>query len=934
MRVIGAFINEFYFTITGFMQLNIHIFLRGVVLILKFTLLPKINPMQKKSLLWFVVLQLFLSFTAFSQNKLTGTVTDEKAQPLAGVIIQLTGTSATTFSDAKGRYEISDSLPFPWTILVNFSGVQTKEFLVNGQGNFDIQLNVGTTLQTATVVGTRGKRRSDLTRPVPVDIISSRELQNTGQIELGQQLQFASPSFNSAQYGINGSLVYANYATLRGLGPDQLLVLVNGKRRHQFSIPHIGFSIARGMVVTDMNTIPFLAVEQAEILRDGAAAQYGSDAIAGIVNLQLRKTTGQGIFKTQYGVTREGDGANYLAALNYGFKLGKEKSYLNFTLHYQTLGESNRSDPFTGTIYAANRRVDDSIRAARGVYPATGPFKVGVFGSSEVKSPQFFVNAGYPINDKWSLYSFGGYSYKKALGYGLFRNAIASNANANPARYPNGYVPEFPAEDKDYSGVVGLTRTVLNGWNMDFSTGFGKNAVDRFARNTTNASLGSASPDNFFVGNSSFSQFTTEANLSKNYVGLWNMKSLNLAIGSQFRIDQYQQNRGDTNSYKVGPLATSAGKTPGTQGIAATSPMDEADESRSNIGVYADVEADVTDRFLVASAVRFENYSDFGSNFSGKIASRFLLSKSFAIRASVNKGFRAPSLQQIFNSATSTLVQAGQIRFTKQYRSDDPFLASIGIEKPEPEISWNYSFGFTAKAGNKFFFTVDAYQIDISNKIIVSEALTVSSIAVLSTSLQGTGIQQISFFTNHVNTQTSGIDFVANYKTKTGKNSNLNASFALALNKTKITNIKNTPTQLQEGTTRAIAIIDTINISLIETAQPRQKAIFSLDYTLGRVNVVARATHFGKVTAWEKPAGLPHQPQTFGGKTLIDLSLGFDISKTLRFTAGANNITNQYPDRVNPTFSAYGAGQTPYNRNVNQFGSNGAFFYGNITLKF
>jgi len=890
--------------------------------------------MQKNLLLGIVMPLLLLSSSVYCQNIITGIVTDENEQPLTGVTIRLKGSGSNNISDSKGLYTLEDSLPYPWTIIVTYTGLEAKELSVNGQGSFDIQLTVGATLQNLTVVGSRGKSRNDLTRPVPVDIISARTLQNTGQIELGQQLQFASPSFNSAQYSINGSLVYANYATLRGLGPDQLLVLVNGKRRHQFSIPHIGFSISRGMVVTDLNTIPFLGIEQTEILRDGAAAQYGSDAIAGIVNLQLRKTTGQGIFKTQYGATKEGDGANYLSALNYGFKLGKENSFLNFTLHYQKTGESNRSDPYTGTIYAGNKRADDSIRAVRSFYPATGPFKVGIFGSGEVKSPQVFINAGYPINDKWSLYSFGGYSYKKALGYGLFRNAIATNANSNVALYPNGYVPEFPAEDKDYSAVVGLTKKVIKGWNMDFSTGFGKNDVDRFARNTTNASLGSASPTEFYVGNSSFSQITTEANLSRDFVGLLKMKSMNVSIGSQFRVDRYQQNRGDTNSYKVGPFATSAGKTPGTQGIAATSPADEANESRSNIGVYADVEADVTDRFLISTAVRFENYSDFGSNFSGKLASSFLLSKSFAVRGSVNRGFRAPSLQQIFNSASATLVQAGQIRFTKQYRSDDPFLKSIGIEEPKPEISWNYSVGFTAKAGNNFSFTVDAYQIDIRNKIILSEALTVSSIAVLNTRLQGTGIQQISFFTNHVNTRTKGIDFVANYRIKTGMKSNLSTSFALALNKTNITNIKNTPAQLQAGTVRPVALIDTINISLIETAQPRAKSVFSIDYILGKANIVARATHFGDVTAWEKPTGLPHQAQTFGGKTLIDLSLGYDIIKAIRLTAGANNITNQYPDRVNTAFTAYGAGQTPFNRNVNQFGFNGAFYYGSITLKF
>lgn len=881
----------------------------------------------------FLTTLLLISVLSFSQNKINGTVTDENGNALQGATVQIKGTSISTVADAKGRYFLSNEQNFPWTVLVSHTSYQSKEFSVSKRGIHDLILTEFVSLGGVTIVGTRGKARTDVNRPVPVDILSAKELQNTGQIELGQQLQFASPSYNSAKYGINGSLVYADYATLRGLGPDQLLVLINGKRRHQFSIPHIGFSIARGMVVTDMNAIPSLAIERSEILRDGAASQYGSDAIAGIVNLRLKQTVNQGIVKTQIGTTKEGDGTNFLIGLNYGFKLGKEKSFLNFTLNYQKLGETNRSDPYTGTIYSSTKRIDDSIRAARGVYPATGPFRIGIFGASEVKSPQVFINAGYPINDKWSLYSFGGYSYKKAIGYGFFRNAIPSNPNSNVALFPDGYIPVFPAEDKDVSAVFGVTRSVLKGWNMDFSTGYGRNAVDRFAKNTTNASMGAASPTSMYVGFSSFSQSTSEANLSKNFEGLWKMKALHLALGSQFRVDKYVLRRGDTASYGIGPLAASQNKTPGVQGIAGTAPVDESDESRTNFAVYVDAEADITERFLLASALRFENYSDFGGNFSGKLASRFNITKNIAIRGSINKGFRAPSLQQIFNSATTTTVQAGTIRYTKQYRNNDPLLDSIGIEDPKPEISWNYNLGLAIKGGENFLFTIDAYQINITDKIVISEALTVNNITALRTRLQGTGIQVVSFFTNHVNTETKGMDFVSTYKTSTGKNSNLNISLGMTFNKTEITDIKKTPDKLQAGTAAKIAIIDTINIALIETAQPRQKIIFSVNYAVGKLSFIARATHLGKVAAWEKPTGLPHIKQEFGAKTLLDASVAFNITHKLQLTVGSNNITNEYPDKVLPTLSAYGTGQTPYNRNVNQFGFAGAFYYGSLTLR-
>ena len=889
---------------------------------------------QKNKQGFILIPLLFINLFAFGQNKINGSVTDANGNGLEKAILQIKGTAISMITDAMGRYTLSSETNFPWTVVVNYAGYMAYEFSVSREGLYNFSLTDYISLGGVTIVGTRGKPRTDVNRPVPVDILSAKELQNTGQIELGQQLQFASPSYNSAKYGINGSLVYADYATLRGLGPDQLLVLINGKRRHQFSIPHIGFSVARGMVVTDMNTIPALAIERSEILRDGAASQYGSDAIAGIVNLRLKETVGQGMAKTQIGTTNKGDGTNFLVGLNYGFKLGKEKSFLNFTLNYSKLGETNRSDAYTGTIYSATKRIDDSTRAARGVYPATGPFKIGIFGASEVKAAQVFINAGYPMNDKWALYSFGGYSYKKAIGYGFFRNAIPNNANSNTALYPDGYIPIFPAEDKDLSAVFGVTRSVLKGWNMDFSTGYGRNAVDRFAENSSNASMGAASPKDFYVGFSSFSQSTTEANLSKNIEGLWKMKALNIALGSQFRVDKYVLKRGDTAAYGIGPLAASQNKTPGVQGIAGTAPVDESAESRTNFAIYADAEADITERFLVATALRFENYSDFGSNFSGKLASRLIITKNIAIRGSINKGFRAPSLQQIFNSATTTTVQAGTIRYTKQYRNNDPLLDSIGIEDPKPEISWNYNLGLAIKTGEKFLFTVDAYQINITDRIVISEALTVNNITALRNRLAGTGIQVISFFTNHVNTKTKGIDFVSTYKTSLGKNSKLNLSLGMTFNKTEISDIKKTPDKLQAGTVAKIAIIDTINIALIETAQPRQKIIFSANYTIGKFSFVARATHFGKVAAWEKPTGLRHIKQEFGAKTLIDASVGYNITPKIQLTVGSNNITNEYPDKVLPTLSAYGTGQTPYNRNVNQFGFAGAFYYGSLTVRF
>jgi iron complex outermembrane receptor protein len=350
------------------------------------------------------------------------------------------------------------------------------------------------------------------------------------------------------------------------------------------------------------------------------------------------------------------------------------------------------------------------------------------------------------------------------------------------------------------------------------------------------------------------------------------------------------------------------------------------------VGLYADVESDITKIFLVATALRFENYSDFGSNLSGKIATRLKLTESLALRGSVNKGFRAPSLQQINNSVTTSAVQAGLILQTKQLPNTDPRLAKIGIEDPKAETSWNYNLGITAKASDKLLFTADIYQIDINDRIIISEALNVNSIAALKSNF--TGLTQVSFFTNHLNTSTKGLDVVATYKHNFNNKNAITASLSGSFNKTNIVADKGTPSLLQAGTTAKVLIIDTVSRSLIETSQPNEKILFSLGYQVGKLNITGKANYFGSVIAWEKPAGIPHRSQTFGAKTIYDLVISFAALKNLSLSIGANNLTDVYPDKVLANYASYFSGQTPYTRNANQFGFNGAFYYANATLNF
>ena len=875
-------------------------------------------------------------------EKTTGKVSSDRGETLAGVSILVKGTNRGVIADSEGKFTIDTKAGD--VLVFSFIGFQKQEIKIAGKEVLNVVLKEDNSqLGEIVVIGSRSTvARTNVERPVPVDVLTAKELQTSGQTELGQQLQYTSPSFNSAKNGINGVANYADPASLKGLSPDQMLVLIDGKRHHQFAALNSNVTVGKGTVVTDLNSVPTLALERMEILRDGAAAQYGSDAIAGIANLVLKKSVNNGTAQIQYGATSLGDGGGYTVGLNYGFDLGKKAS-LNITGSYQDVKATDRSDPYNpqpvagGTytgIYTNVAATDQAMLKSRGVWGdgTYGSFRPTIYGSNAMKTGQVFYNLDVPLSTEWTLYSFGAFSQKDVFAKAFLRTALPTGGTTDPELYPDGFVPELPGTSVDYSSFVGVKRKTLSGWNWDFSTGYGKNYLDQFANNSANASLGASSPKNFYIGRIGFGQSLSEINLAKTTLGMWGTKSMSFAFGTQFRVDNFTLVAGDDAASAVGPLAATKNKTPGSQGRVGIDKADVTDKSRSNIGIYADVESDITNRFLLAAALRYENYSDFGSNISGKLASRLKLTDGLSIRGSINKGFRAPLLQQIANAATTSTVQNGVIRSTKQLPSDDPRLAKIGIEDPKPETSWNYNLGITAQVGQNFLFTVDAYQIDITDRIIVTENLAVANITALKNLF--TGFQEITFFTNAINTGTKGIDLVTSYKHNVGAKGKFSASVALTVNKTEITGVKDTPTALQLDTKTPVLLIDTVSRALIETSQPHTKVLVSVGYQIGKLSFNLRSSYFGEVTAWEKPAGRSHRSQTFAGKNLFDASVVYSLNKFLTFTIGGNNITDVYPDKVFSSYSSYSNGQVPYTRNANQFGFNGAYYYGNLMIKF
>jgi iron complex outermembrane recepter protein len=808
-----------------------------------------------------------------------------------------------------------------------------------------------------TVIGSRGKPRTDVDRPVPVDVVSTEELKSTGQTDLGQQIQFTSPSFNSAKYGVNGATNFADPASLRGLAPDQVLLLINGHRRHQFSALNLNISPGLGTVVSDLNSIPTAAVSRIEVLRDGAAAQYGSDAIAGIVNLSLKNDDDGGSVGLTVGLNKEGDGFTTKASINQGLKLGSDGGFINYTLEYFGTEGTNRSDPYDGVLYpaapanytgptAAFPYTTATPRADRNVYPQ-GPFVVGNYGSNRNRTYQAFLNAERPVSETVKFYLFGGYSRKDIRAFGFFR-APATASNAVLSIFPDGYVPELPGRSIDYSINLGM-KAELGGWDVDLGYGFGHNKLDQFANNTVNASLGAASPTSFYVGRTAFTQQVVDLTASKGLGEVGGMNGLNIAVGAQWRRDNFKVTRGDLASYQVGPLALS-GRTAGSNGRPGYAPADENDLSRRNIAAFIDLEADITDAFLVTTALRYENYSDFGGNLSGKLAARLKLGDAIAIRGSYNRGFRAPSLAQIGNRVNTSTVQNNQILQTQQIASSDIRLATLGIADPKAEISNNFSAGLTGDLG-AFTFTADAFQINIKDRIAITDGILSSNFPAVATLFPG--VREIRFFTNQIDTRTRGIDVVATYKLDVA-GGDLKLTLAGTHAETKVLRQQATPTQLVVGASvanQAAPLLGLTAIELIEVAQPRTKILLSTNYETGGLTLGARATYFGNVKAFStglNPAdsnvacdATNRCVQTFSAKTIVDLNATYAFNDAFSLTLGANNLFDVYPDKWNNTrdgavgqAASYSNGQTPYTRNASQFGFNGSYYYLTANVKF
>lgn len=873
---------------------------------------------MKKTLLLLTMI-LYVGIVS-AQNMLKGKVTDEQKQPLNGVSVIEKGTNNGRFTDADGNFSINYKSENS-VIVFSFVGLVSQEITVGKQTEINISLVSGNVLGMVEVVGSRRPDRTATESVVPVDIIEVSRLMSTlGQPDVNQMLQYVAPSFNSnKQSGADGA-DHIDPATLRGLGPDQTLVLINGKRRHQSSLINLFGSRGRGNTGTDLNAIPVSAIDHIEILRDGAAAQYGSDAIAGVINIVLKSNTDEftadyttgfrnSTPPASYDVLKEDkkyDGMLSQISGNYGTKIAN-KGFVNVTVDYSKLDHTFR-------------RADPS-KFENGVYR-------NKFGDAASENFATYFNSSVNTGENTEIYLFGGYNYR-------FTDAFAFSRVGDEERnvvdiYPNGFDPQIQSIITDKSLSAGM-KTLISGWKVDFNNTFGVNNFHYYVDHTLNSSLLAQSPTRFDAGGFSLAQNTTVLDISRFFPEV--AKGLNIAFGAEHRIENYQIFAGEEASYKTygRQIFSINGDTifrpGGSQGFPGFQPGNEVKESRSNFGSYADLELDVTKKFVVSVAGRVEHYSDFGNALNGKFATRYKISDNFSLRGSVSSGFRAPSLAQLYFNSTFTDIVAGQAIDKIIAKNNSPITRELGIPALKQEVSTNAGLGFTAKM-NALSLTVDAYYVLIKGRIVLTGAFS-SDDPVIGSELKKLNIGAAQFFTNAVNTTSKGVDAILAYSTKFSGNQNLKFSIAANFNNMVIDKIyTNQKLQGKENTYFGLR-----EQYFLLASAPKSKINFGIDYSAGSFFTNLKLTRFGKVELinWGDNGDNivdPGEVDKYSSKTTVDLSAGYNL-RNFTFTLGGVNILNTYPTKHDPGLTESGGIWDAV-----QMGFSGAYYFAKIGFKF
>ncbi|WP_129642535.1 TonB-dependent receptor plug domain-containing protein [Peristeroidobacter agariperforans] len=798
-------------------------------------------------------------------------------------------------------------------------------------------------IEQVIVTGTRVANRSALDTAVPVDVVSGEQLQNLGVSEVSQALSVTVPSFNFPRPGLNDGTDTVRPATLRGLAPDQTLVLVNGKRRHQSALININNSIGRGSTAVDLNTIPNAIIQSVEVLRDGASAQYGSDAIAGVINLRLRTDNDGGDAGVTYGWRETSydvlvgspptnpPGANFSSPPRRSRDMSDGETLTVSAWKGLPIGT-------TGSVVIAAEYKDQEHTERGGYdmrrqYPlvngAYDPREVTFdrynswYGEPELDQKTVFVNAEYEVASGASIYGWASWQDRDAVSAGFYR--IASDDRNTIQIYPDGFLPLIAPDVVDISAAIG-TSWRLGEWDMDSSLTYGRNEMDYEVRNSLNRSFGTASQTTFDSGGFDYDQLTMNVSGVRTVeVGL--ASPLNIAIGVEARRETFSIHAGEPASYLNGGVRLANGNPTqsGAQVFPGFRPENEVDEDRTAVGAYIDLEANITEKLLTSVALRGESYSDFGENLAGKLSLRYDFIPQFAMRASVQNGFKAPSLQQQYFSTTSTNFIGGLPFDIATFPVNNPAAIALGAQPLDAEESLNYSLGAVARLGD-LTITVDAYRIDIEDRIVLSENLTSTDVVNYLTNLGFIGIGGGRFFINGVDTTTEGVDIVMSYPWSTDAAGRFDFTVTANFNSTDVTKVPTTP-QLSALPTPPI-LFNRFNVLSYEEGTPENKFAAAINWTLGGWGATLRATRYGEVLS---PDPNPTLDFTLSATTLVDLEARLAITEHLKLALGADNITDEYPDPLPPQNNLTG---TQSFSNYSPFGRSGRFVYGRVNYSF
>ncbi|MCW0391706.1 TonB-dependent receptor [Xanthomonas sacchari] len=767
-----------------------------------------------------------------------------------------------------------------------------------------------TTLDNIIVTGTRIADRTVAESQSPIDIIAPEALQATGASDLASALGKLLPSLNFPRPAINDGNDALRPATLRGLSPDAVLVLLDGKRYHTTSLVNYNPSVGRGSAPADLNSIPMSAIARIEVLRDGASAQYGSDAIAGVINIVLKHgaKAGSNSVAVSGGIMDKGDGAQNGIDGSYGLAFGgapggEAPGWVRVSWNYLNAMNTNRAE-----------NTDKATTLAGASNPSGVPYER--YGDPALKTYQGLVNFGYALTPHVDLYGYANVSRREVLSNGYYRAWDNSDRNV-PAVYPNGFLPQIYNPSNDRAAVLGVKGSTDSGWTWDVSADYGKNDVTFDLRNTINTNLywsTGASPTRFNAGGFRNEQNALNADFSKSLD--WGLAyPVNLAFGAEYRQDKYAVVAGSPTSIYFDPNAinpdTGAPYPGGSQVFPGLSPTVAGQFQRHSKAVYADLEADLSERLSGGVAARYEDYSDAGTTRSGKLSARYQLNDAFAVRGTISNGFRAPSLAQQNYASVVTLPVDGVLSQIGTYRTSDPVAIALGAKPLAPEKSTNYSIGAVWQPGGGFNSTLDLYQIRIWDQILYSDQI---SLAV--------PIGQVSaaqFFVNGATTRTRGVDWVSNYLLDLDRAGTLNLSFSANYNKIEILEISD------PNFGRA-------SQGLLTDATPRTKYVLSGDWSLAGWTLHGDATRYGAITRRGDDAD-GSQDQAFAARWLLNLSTSY-AWRDLTFTVGADNVTNQYPTRtaLNNIYDdrPNGLQYSP----LSPFGFNGRYWYGRVSYRF